>query len=82
MFNVSESYYMSHRAILKILDPPTEPQITPYFKSGLLNCVADGNPRPKLTWKYFPSREPSQIKTYANSPKFRIPDDNVNYNFR
>lgn len=61
--------------------PPTEPQITPYFKSGLLNCVADGNPRPKLTWRYFPSREPTQIKTYANSPKFRIPDDNVNYNF-
>ena len=71
----------SYSLNISIQYPPTEPQITAHYKRNSLNCLADGNPRPQLIWKYFPSRKPSQVKTYANSPTFRIPNDNVNYNF-
>ena len=60
------------------------PQITPYPKSNLLNCEAEGNPSPHISWKYFPTNSISASldEKSINSYKLHIPEDNILYNFR
>jgi len=60
---------------------PSEPKITPYFKSDLLSCEATGNPAPRIDWVWFPSSFPAQRHQLNNNVKLELPLDSGEYNF-
>jgi len=60
---------------------PSEPKITPYFKSDLLSCEASGNPAPRIDWIYFPIDQPSLRHQKPNSYKLDLQLDGQLYNY-